>query len=248
MQVPNACVAGAACLDGAVKLLPLLLALAGAAATASTLSAQAFEGRIKMSMKEGSSKPMTVEYAMKQDLVRMDIPVDGGMAASSIVNFPKKEIIMLMPEQQMYMVMPMQDVADASKAAAKDTVQLEKTNETETILGYTCTKYIARDRDGTTEIWAAEGIGLFAGLGSSNPMKPSPRNAWETELAEKGFFPLRVVGKTRAGRERFRMEAVSIDRQTLADSLFAVPAGYERFDMGGMMKGSLKGLIPGFGR
>ncbi|GAB1488184.1 hypothetical protein MASR2M8_06290 [Opitutaceae bacterium] len=228
----------------------ILFLLAGLTAATASLSAQAFEGRVTMTMKEGSSKPMVVNYAMKKDLIRFDMKADKGETASSIMNFAKKEMIMLMPSEKMYMVMPMQDLANAAKTAAETTSPLEKTNETEVILGYTCTKYIARDKDSVTEIWAAEGIGMFA-MGSANPMKPSPRNAWEAELVEKGFFPLRVIGKNNRGREQFRLDVTAIDKQSLPDSEFIAPADYQRFDMGGgmggMMKGALKGALP-FGR
>jgi len=231
-----------------MTLLRFLALAAGLLAASASLSAQAsFEGRITMSMKEGSSKPMTMSYAMKKDRIRVDVTTDKGDTVASIMDFAKKEIVSLMPSEKMYMVLPMQDVADAAKEVARESAPLEKTDETEVILGYTCTKYLSRDRTTETEIWAAEGIGMFAGIGSSNPMKPAPRNAWEAELAEKGFFPLRVVGKNRRGREQYRLEVTAIDRQPLADSLFSPPEGYERFDMGGMLKGALKGVLP-FGR
>lgn len=88
---------------------------------------------------------------------------------------------------------------------------------------------------------------MFAGMGTTNPMKPVPRNAWESELTEKGFFPLRVVSRNKANREQFRLEVTAIEKAALANGLFTVPEGYERFDMGGMMKGALKGMLP-FGR
>lgn len=229
-------------------LLQFLSLAAGLLAASATLSAQAvFEGRITMSMKEGSSKPMAMGYAMKKDRIRVDVTTDKGDTVVSIMDFSKKEIISLMPSERMYMVMPMQDVAEAAKEVASESAPLEKTDETEVILGYTCTKYLTRDRNSETEIWATEGIGMFAGVGSSNPMKPAPRHAWKEELAAKGFFPLRVVGKNRRGREQYRLEVTAIDRQALADSLFSPPEGYERFDRGGMLKGALKGVLP-FGR
>ncbi len=229
----------------------ILFLLAGLTAATASLSAQAFEGRVAMTVKDGSSKPVAMSYAMKKDLIRVDIKADKGESASSIMNFAKKEMIMLMPSEKMYMVMPMQDVTDTAKSAAENVSPLEKTSETEVILGYTCTKYITRDKDTVTEIWAAEGIGMFAGMGATNPMKPVARNAWEAELVEKGFFPLRVIGKNARGREQFRLDVTSVEKQSLPDSVFTAPEGYERFEMGGgmrdMMKGALKGALP-FGR
>jgi hypothetical protein len=116
-------------------------------------------------------------------------------------------------------------------------------------------------------MWLAEGLGTFAGFsGGKNPMargRAAPSPAWERALAGKDVFPLRVVGyekgvlakgksadakaekakgseKLNAG-EAFRLEVTAIDKSAQPDSLFSPPAGYQKFDMGGMMKG----LIPG---
>jgi hypothetical protein len=40
------------------------------------------------------------------------------------------------------------------------------------------------------------------------------------------------------------MEVTAIDKKSLPDSLFVPPDGYQKFDMGGMMRG----MIPGRGR
>ncbi len=68
--------------------------------------------------------------------------------------------------------------------------------------------------------------------------------AWERALAGKSLFPLRVVSTDKASKETFRMEATNVEKTALPDSLFSVPAGYEKLDMGGMMKGTM----PGAGR
>ena len=42
------------------------------------------------------------------------------------------------------------------------------------------------------------------------------------------------------------MEVVAIDKKSIPNSTFDIPSGFQRFDMGGgMMKGLMKGLIPG---
>lgn len=226
-----------------MNLLRTLCFAAGALLTSALLSAQAFEGSIKMEMKEGKNAvPFT--YTMKKDRMRIDITAEE-MTMTTFMDLQKKEMIMLMPGQNMYMVMPIKEAAEVA-AKANQSTPLEKTSETERILGYLCTKYISTERGTTTEIWAAEGIGAFMGANANNnPMKPAARNQWEVELVEKGAFPLRVVSKNRSGKETMRMEVVAIDKKSVPDSTFQVPAGYQRFEMGGMMKGLMKGLLPG---
>jgi len=50
-----------------------------------------------------------------------------------------------------------------------------------------------------------------------------------------------VVSKNSKGKETTRMEATAVEKTSLPASDFAPPAGFEKFDMGAMMKG----LIPG---
>ncbi len=222
-----------------MKILRPFVLLVGVLCTL-TLTAQDFEGRIKMQIKDGR-ETLEIETATKKDFARVELPGQG-TSISTIVNLPRQEMIMLMPGQKMYMVMPLQQPAADAKSA-RDEATLEKTDETETILGYKCTKYLARDGEAVHEIWAAEGLGTFAGLGTSNPIRPGNRSGWEDSLMKNGFFPLRVVGLDRRGRETFRMEVVSIEKESLPASLFEIPEGYQRFEMGGL-GGMLKGAIP----
>jgi hypothetical protein len=151
--------------------------------------------------------------------------------------------------------MPVPDAQpQAESAKAGDAPKLEKTGQTEKILGYTADKYIVTQDDQKTEMWLAEGLGTFMNPNSSNPMggmgrrggaAPANMQAWEKALAGKSLFPLRVVGLDKANKETFRMEVTSIDKSALSDSLFAPPAGYEKFDMGAMMQGGGMPGMPG---
>jgi hypothetical protein len=89
-------------------------------------------------------------------------------------------------------------------------------------------------------MWLAEGLGTFMAF-NQNPMGGarggSTPPAWERALAGKELFPLRVAGKDKAGKESFRMEVTAIEKTSLPDSMFTPPAGYQKLDMGGMMKG-----------
>jgi len=123
---------------------------------------------------------------------------------------------------------------------------LEKTGQTEKIVGYLCQLFTLKANGKTTELWLADGLGSFAGLGGGNPMggKPPPKSAWEQALAGVAGFPLRVVEKDAGGKETFRLEATKVDKSAQPDSLFAPPAGYQKFDMGTMMQGLPGGMNP----
>lgn len=223
-----------------MKLLPVLFLAAAAATLPATAHAADFEGKIRMKMTEPRGGARNLDYSIKPGLVRADIAIGDGQNMSTIMNSTKKEVVVLMPGQKMYFTSTLSDVADA---AAEHAGSLEKTGETTEILGYDCTKYIARDKGTTTEIWATDELGTFAGFSAANPMgrKKSAGPGWEQALKGGNFFPLRVVTLNKKGAEQFRMEAVSIDKGAQPDSLFEVPAGYQAFNLGGLMKGLLPG-------
>jgi hypothetical protein len=219
--------------------------IAGIALAPAALSAAAFEGRVNFKMTPARGQPQEINYAIKDGKFRIEMPGQtqmGGMIMDPV----KKEMIVMMDQQRMYMTMAMPDVAAQAEAKAGDT-KLEKTGVTEKILGYTAEKYISTSGDTTTELWLAEGLGTFVGFSGRGPGGrrgggggPAPQ-AWEKALAGKDLFPLRVVSKDKDGKDTFKMEATKIDQQTLPESLFLPPADYQKFDMGNMMRGMMPG-------
>ena len=210
----------------------ILLAALLAPVTALLAAPKAFEGRVRFLMKEGKNA-INLDQTIKRSMVRNDMQTDGHNT-SMILDMEKREMIILMPEQQMYMTMPMREAAKAAQdAAQKADTKVELTNETETILGYKCKKLLVHSKEGITEIWGAEGIGMFMMGGGGGPMGrgQAPKHAWENVLAENGFFPLRLVTRSPAGKETLRMEAQEIDTATPSDSAFLPPPDYQKFEM-----------------
>lgn len=216
------------------------------------LLAASFEGKVNFAMTSGREKTQQINYSIKGDKFRIDVPTQKG-TGGMIVDPVKKETTMIMEEQKMYMVMAMKDVVAEGGEAKGSDAKLEKTGQTEKILGYLAEKFIATDKDTKTELWLAEGLGTFMSFNNSGPMGGGSRRgggggaaqSWERALAGKELFPLRVVSKDKNGKESFRMEATAISKETLSDSLFVPPAGYQKFDMGAMMKGMMPGGFPG---
>ena len=244
----------------------LRLLLTSALLFPAALSAASFEGKVSFRMMSGRDKPMDITYNIKGDKIRMEMPGQKGVGGM-IMDTSKREMTVMMDEQKTYMVMALPQSAADAIAKRENEVNLEKTNETEKILGYTATKYIVTEKNGAeTELWLAEGLGTFMPFRSQNPMGrgrgPAPK-AWETALEGKELFPLRVIGHERGGSSRaekgkssdkakskgkgaggnetFRMDVTAIDKASLPDSMFTPPPGYQKFDMGAMMRG----MIPG---
>lgn len=204
---------------------------AGLMAGVAAAGPKSFEGSISMTMEHGGKATPSV-WRMKGDRTRMEMSggPHGGM--TMILDSKRKLMIMLMAEQKMYMEMPMQ--APKGAAVAKHGAKVVKTGKKEKILGYVCDEYRAEGENGTSEIWAAKGLGNFAPMGGGQP--GAPRAAWEEELIRGGYFPLRMVHRDASGAEAMKMTVTAIEPGSLADALFAPPADFQKFTMpaGGM--------------
>jgi hypothetical protein len=220
------------------SILFLAATVVSALAPTSLLAADAFEGRVKMKMQPAKGEPQLINYAIKGQRMRMEIPT-GKDTMIGLLDWNKREMSMLMPGQTMYMVIELKDVPLVEKIEkAQENTSLEKTSETATIVGKPTTKYIARDGKNVTELWLASGIGTFYGMGGGgNPMKGRKLSDWEKEIIAKGMFPLKTVTLDAKGKQTMSMEAVELTPQKLDDSLFVPPANYTRFSMGNLLKG-----------
>jgi hypothetical protein len=233
------------------RLLSSLFAVVLAAPVA--VHAAQFEGKVAFKISPAKGQPMEMVYNIKGDKQRLEIPGQATGMGGMIFDTTKKELTILVDAQHMYMVQPMpQPGAAASGDKTGEAPTLEKTGEKETILGYVAEKFVSTSQGAKTELWLAEGLGTFMSPNGGGPMGGRGRGgrgaapagqAWERALAGKDLFPLRVVSHDKDGGE-FRMEATSIEKKSLPDSLFAPPADYQKFDMANMMKG----MMPGGGR
>lgn len=218
-----------------------------------TLRADPFVGKLTVRFTDSNQSnkdkgPHVMTYSMKEGFVRLDMDAKG--FGGMIMNLKEKQMIILMPQQKMYMVNVFTPTADqqakAQARAQEANVQIKDTGEKETILGYSCEKFIVTDAKGlTTELWLAHDLQGFTGMnpGAGLGRHPQVPAAWE-DLAKNGGFPMRVVSSDSKG-EKFRMEVTSVDPQSLADSVFEVPAGWQKFDMAAMFGAAAKGMIPG---
>ncbi len=228
-------------------LLRLLAASILLLTAVSSYAASTFEGKVSQTITDGKGKSHDINYSLKTPKMRMDV-AEGGHSAVMIMDTEKFEMLMLIEQQKMYMVMPMKKpVEQAVEKSGDRDVDVQVTGKTDTILGYKCNQVLITDKSSgsVTECWLAPDLGLFMGLGSGGGgpfggRKPAAGAKWEEALKGKAGFPLRIIGHDAKGKESFKLETTKVEPGTLADSLFAPPAGYTKFDMpnlGGLMKG-----------
>jgi hypothetical protein len=227
----------------AMKTLIPILVIAALAAPAAR-SADTFEGKVTMKMTSRGGAANEITYSMKGSRVLITMGNMGGMG-SVVMDRDTNEITIMMPQQKMYMVqsIPQPPANPQTPNGPPQDTSLQETGVTETILGYTCTKYIVKSNKSTTEMWLTDQLGSFAGFSSAmgrgrpGAGRSSMPQAWEQALHGKNFFPMRIVESLNGGAESFRLEVTGIDKQPVDDSEFTPPADWKKFDMGGMMGG-----------
>ena len=212
--------------------------------------AGSFEGKVTMKVTGSKDMPPTMTYCLKEGLSRLEMAA-GGQNAAIIYDTAKQELLILMPDQKMYMTQPMPkpDATAAATAAGTTGESLQVTTSKEKILGYDCVKYVEKSKEGTSEIWVTEQLGSFVGFGGPPtaggkrpPGTPAPQG-WETAIAGKGVFPMRVI-TTDAGKQTFRMDVTAVEKVALPTALFYAPSDYQ--DLGAMLKNmGMSGGIPG---
>lgn len=213
-------------------------AVAALALLASSAPARAknFEGELRYRMTSSQSKePADLSYWIKGDRIRYEWRSESKKgAAAGIIDGRKKKVFVLMPEQKMYMEWPMESMrkeAAEAESGERKRPDLKRTGRTDTILGYRCEEWRLDDEDGSTEIWATRELGSFLGFGSRGREEAPP---WEKDAATRGLFPLKVLHHDPKGKETMTMVATKIDKKTVPDSSFAVPAGYKKMEMPNM--------------
>jgi hypothetical protein len=193
---------------------------------ASTAGAQgSFEGVVTYQM--GNSGD-TWQYSAKGSKVRIDMSsahMPGGVSA--IMDMGAMTTTVLMTQQHMYMTMPI-----PQSATLPDSVHGSVTKTgSEVIAGVPCDDYVGTDAKGAKQATTclAHGMGNFAQFGANNPLmrQYASRVSGFSGAMKGGGFPLKIVkedGQT-------TMLATKVEKKSLDESLFSVPAGYTQMQM-----------------
>jgi hypothetical protein len=156
---------------------------------------------------------------------------------------------MLLPQTKTYLTMNWAEMAEEmSKGDGKDSPidfpKVTSTGKTETIAGYNCEHWLIGDK---TDVCMAKGLGYFGGGGGSGDILDKLKNLALREkikaqldnnpefakFVEGGAFPLKMA-QIENGESKTIMEVTRIDRKSLDDSLFTVPADYKKTEIPGM--------------
>jgi len=208
----------------------------------SFLSGGPFEGDITMTVTDdargAAEGPQTIVYTVKGTKMRFDVPHHhGGPEGNSwaIFDSSSKKMTTVTDSKKMAMVMDLGDAPKLSRAAEKKPTVTD-TGKSDTVAGYRCEVWsIKQDNGDGGEACVANGI-AFPSVGA--------QSSWISSMGQNGF-PLRVSMKDASGKEKMKMEVTKIEKKSVDDKTFEVPAGYHTMDMASMMKSlGMSGLHP----
>jgi hypothetical protein len=161
----------------------------------------------------------------------------GGM----IFNADTKKGYVIMPERKMYMELSETSFDRAAEHLKDMKYEIVRTGKTDTVAGYQCDIFQTKSKETghiRGEACAAKGLanmGAFMGLNRGAAASVSGDFSREVQqIIKEGYFLLRMVRKDDDGSEKMRMEATSVEKKKLDNSLFVPPADYTKFDMNAM--------------
>jgi hypothetical protein len=177
-----------------------------------------FSGEIYDSQKAGKAGLTKIYFA--KDKLRIDAQDTGHGAAAVIVNYATQTSTVIMAQQHMYMEMPLQSQSQ------RMSYSFFRTGDVENACGDW--QKITSNPAGSCSRLGSESVNGRATVKyEATNSRGEVGHFW---LDSKLRFPVKWDGKNSGGELR------NIQEGTQAASLFEIPAGYTKMDMGGMMK------------
>lgn len=159
--------------------------------------------------------------------------------AAMIMDFKTMDMYNLNTANKTYTKMNLNEMGDQMAAAAKmmGNMKVTATNETKTIAGYKCKKYVMKSMMGETEFWVSKDV-----KGADELMKISKKlaksfenNPIMSQMSNIGMinkmdgFPVQTITKIMGGSSTTTL--TSIKKKSVNKDLLTVPAGYTQKEM-----------------
>lgn len=189
-----------------------------------------FEGSVTMHTTGvgGAAQEMVVKA--KGDKLRFDMKSPHGDAMHGVFDPKANKVVLFSDNTKTYLDM---DFSKPSATTNTDpgTSAVVKTGNHETVAGFDCEDWTVKDPAGKrSELCIAEGIAYFD-VASLRPGSSGATSPLAKEFRDKKSFPLRAVEYDAAGKELSRMEVTKIEKQSVDDAAFAIPADFKRVEL-----------------
>jgi hypothetical protein len=233
-----------ALLPALVLTATFCLACGGGSSSSSSAPGEAFEGEIT-SRTFLDDQTMETRYAIKGSRNRIEtlLSQDDAQASVTLMDSSSSTTTMLFPQTKSFVTMNWVEMAEEmAKEIGEDSSmvfpKVTSTGETETVAGFACKHWLIGDNQ-DLDVCMAKGLGYYGGGsgGILDKLKdPALREKAKAQLdanpefakfVEGGAFPLKMA-IIENGRPRTLMEVTRIERKSLDDSLFTVPADYRK--------------------
>jgi hypothetical protein len=196
---------------------------------ASTALAQGFEGSIFFT-KSNLSDVVRYAYHVKGDKVRIDEMADesGKLVAALLIDLSKGEMIALSHDRKLYLKRPKGEEVPPPTGLEVRKGQLEKV-----IDGRVCVQYRVKSKELDREVtyWVTEGdFSFFPKLLSVLRRKDSFSRFYMGLPGLDGMFPMSAEEFTLLRDRKGYLQVDQMKAMKLDDSLFAIPAGYQKVD------------------
>jgi len=206
-----------------------------------TLHAQ-FEGVIESRNTSSDESASQQQYVMtiwvKGAMARITTSATQSSPASTMIYRSDLRLIwMLNEDNKSYSQVALEKAQDNTGEGKEEPAKLRRTGKSKKILGYACDQYIITQDDVETEIWGTKQLrdlssSLARALGEEHT---GQGEAWNDELTKLGVYPLAANSRIE-GNVVEAQEVVKIDRRSLPEDLFTLPAGYKKQSVGDILK------------
>ncbi len=208
-------------------LRTLLIAGSSLVLLASNASAQAFEGVIEFTKTTG---PVVTNYKyfVKGERVRIEeISARGEVQGIMLVDTRDKTVTAISPERKLYMDVP-------NMRLPKDVeTTVQKTTDLKDMAGYKCEKWVVKSpkEDRILTYWvAADEFSFFIPLLETLNRKDEQAVFFLQIKDNKGVFPMLGIEQKIDGAEVSRLEVKQVTKGAQKQSLFEIPAGFNKFE------------------
>ena len=197
-----------------------------------TLLAQGFSGTIEF--RYGTQKDTTLNvYMVKNKLVRLDqygkknpTNIEGGF----IFDIPANEVKFLNPKRKLWGLQKSE-----TPQVIRGVCIVIKGTTTKTIAGYKCTEYTVKNAEENTVItyWIADGKFTFFSPLVKLWNRKDKQSIYFGQIKNIGEGSMPLLSEERQltdGKLLTKLEVSKINTSAPDESVFAIPAGYNKFD------------------
>ncbi|MEM0965041.1 MAG: DUF4412 domain-containing protein [Verrucomicrobiota bacterium] len=185
------------------------------------LHAKTFEGDLTIAVEaDGESQEMSV--TTKGDKMSIKLPELGGGFA--LMDWGSKIAKIVMPEQRMFLEAPAADLAPGVPEVGEG--EVEVTNETKDILGFTTRKVIFTSGTDSATLWMTSDLGSFTMMGGLDSQQAP---AEFRQAFPNGALALEMIYTD--GEESATVRITAVNPRSVATTELEVPKGYSKMSL-----------------